>query len=458
MQIKTIWLILFLAIASLLVFQTFGLYNAFIIEKQAIEKNTNLIFRESVEKEVMIRYNMTDFKKGASYAGKLTTEQYSNFISGVEVIELDQHELREAGFYQQPAHIRGFPFEIQTLDSIFRYELQKEHLSDCFSLFYRDSTGAIIAQVDNLPESKIKKAYKTDALLIINGNRVQAYVFIAPPVVYKQMTLLLILSFIALIVLFFCIIFQTKTIFSQNKLDKLKEDFFNAFTHNIKTPLGTIKSVLSDLISGRLDNNPDKKEKFGKIAFIQVDNLQMLTERILTIAKLEAGQLKLNLFETDLNVMISELIDKYSVSHEKQVMINSSVDIPEETVVYLDTSLIKDAISNLLDNAVKYSGNSVEISIACSVINDTLHIRVADNGYGISAKDQHNIFKKFERGAAVDRKESKGFGVGLNYVKLVTELHGGKVSLSSKTGEGSEFTLSLPLPDSITLNFDKSID
>jgi two-component system phosphate regulon sensor histidine kinase PhoR len=452
MKKKSIWFVFFLAITSLLVFQAFGLYYTYSLKKDDIEKNTNALLRSSVEKEVMSRYEKGRLSKGDIFTAHLTVEEKAKFMHGVKVYKFDEQELLEAGFYQQPAHISGFPFEIQTLDSIFRRELQKEDISDIMSLFYRDSTGLLIEQAGNLPESKIKKAFKTDPLLIINGNRVQAFVVISPPAIFKQMLLLLVSSFIALIILFFCIIYQTRTIYTQNELDKLKDDFFNAFTHNIKTPLGTIKSVLSNFKSGKIINRPEMIEKFGKIAIAQVEHLQLLIEKILTIAKLEDKLLTLNLSETDIPVMINELKDKYAIFENKQIIINTTFNIDNKKIILLDSELIKEAVSNLLDNAVKYSGKVVEINIACYSTTDTLQIQVKDNGYGISPKDQHNIFKKFERGAAVDRKEAKGFGIGLNFVKNVTELHGGTVSLSSQLGEGSEFTLSLPLPESLTIN------
>ena len=262
---------------------------------------------------------------------------------------------------------------------------------------------------------------------------------------------LLISSFVTLIVLLLCIIYQTSAIFTQHELDKRKNDFFHAFTHNLLTPLGTIKSVLTTFSDKEIVFPTEKKEQYANLAIVQVDNLKMTMEQILTLAKLEKGNLKHTLSETDMNKLINELKEKFSISQQKQVTIITSVNIDKETHIYVDKTLIKDAVSNLIDNAVKYSGDFVEINIDCLIRDNTLIISVKDNGYGISAQDQLTIFKKFERGVAVDRKEAKGFGLGLNFVKYATELHGGYITLCSKEGKGSTFTLSIPLPDTKNL-------
>jgi len=402
------------------------------------------LMRSAVEKEVMIRRGMSETNKGISFIDESAFKE-DTISRSRELFDLNEQELIEAGFFQQVLHNFGFPFNFSTLDSIFSSELQKEKLSRHFSLYFRDSTGVIIEQTKNLTPSQIKKAFHTESLLIVNGKRVQASATISPPVVYQQMIDLLISSGIIVVFLFFCIFYLMKTILTQEKLNTLKNDFMNSFVHNIKSPLGTIKTVLSTFLSGDLEKHPDKKDFLGRTGLTQVENLQLLAEQVLTAAKFEKGHLVLHRSTPDMNAMIKELKEKFSVSADKPVSIQTCIEIENEKNISLDVLLIKEAISNLLDNAIKYSGKTVEIFIECKTINDALQIRVVDNGYGISQKDQEKIFEKFERGAAVDRKEAKGFGLGLSYVKYITEIHGGLVQLYSNIGKGSEFTLLFPI-------------
>ncbi|MDR2917786.1 MAG: HAMP domain-containing histidine kinase [Tannerella sp.] len=353
--------------------------------------------------------------------------------------------MKEANMFQQVLELMGKHIEINSLDSLFNEKLADIGISNDYLLVYKDSVGNIIEQIGELPSSKIDKAFHTDALLIVDGKRVQAIMDVTPDIVFRQMIWLLVASFLMLFVLVFCVIYQAKTIFTQYKLNRLREDFVHALTHDMKTPLSTINNVLSQFRSGLLDNHPDMKERFGEIGMDQVAGLQMLVEKILTIAKLERGRLLLERSDTDLPGIVKELKERFAFSKDdKQVTIRSSCDL-KDCSVYLDTTLIKDAIGNLIENAVKYSGKSVVIDVDCYIMDDRLFIRIRDNGFGISLKDQQKIFEKFERGTAVSRKRTKGFGLGLNYVKHVTEAHGGIVTLYSMENRGSEFTLVLPL-------------
>ena len=445
MKTTVIWLVTMMAIVSLLSFQALILFDSYQSKKKEIELNINTLMHESVKNEVMIRREKSDLKEGASVIDNNTFKENPKFHSH-EIFDLNEKEMIEAGIYQQLVHNYGYPFNILTLDSIFQSELQTANLSYCYVLYFRDSTGLVIEQTNDLSPKQLKKAFQTDSLLIIHGNRVQAFVVISPPSVYKQIAGLLISSCMVVFFLFFCIGYLIKNIFTQLKLNQLKNDFINSFTHNLKSPIGTIKTVLTKFITGGFDNFPVIKEKHGKVGIAQVDNLLMQTEQILTVAKLEEGQLGLNRSHSDMNEMIQELKDKFSVSNEKFISIHTSVSIGNDVNILIDRTLIQEAISNLIDNSIKYSGDSVEIIVDCDIVGKTLQIRVKDNGYGISEKDQRTIFEKFERGAAVKRKEAKGFGLGLNFVRRVVEAHGGFVKLYSHLGEGSEFSLLLPIP------------
>ncbi|MPN10122.1 Sensor histidine kinase WalK [bioreactor metagenome] len=138
------------------------------------------------------------------------------------------------------------------------------------------------------------------------------------------------------------------------------------------------------------------------------------------------------------------MVEKFKVQAKKPVEFKISFT-PENIHMQLDTTLISNAVSNLIDNAIKYSGNSVTINIRCEQKDNNVFLHIKDNGYGMSEKDQAKVFTMFERGKAVARQQAKGFGLGLSYVKSVVEAHGGAVNLSSKEGEGAEFVLVLPL-------------
>ena len=153
----------------------------------------------------------------------------------------------------------------------------------------------------------------------------------------------------------------------------------------------------------------------------------------------------MNKKEVPLSPMIEDLIEKFTIKTEKTI--HFTTDLKTEKV-YADEEFLKEAISNLIDNAIKYSGASVAITISSFCKPDgAVVIKVKDNGFGIPLKDQSRIFEKYERASATERSRkggASGFGLGLNYVFRVAEAHGGTVEVESIEGEYSEFSLSLP--------------
>ena len=199
------------------------------------------------------------------------------------------------------------------------------------------------------------------------------------------------------------------------------------------------------LRSGRLDTYPDKREKHFQILEDESEHLLSLTNKVLTLSKLENYQLRLLKEEVQLRPMLEDLIEKYTAKADKPVHFSLQL---ESEWVYADEEFLREAISNLIDNSIKYSGEEVDIQISsfCQADQSFL-IKVRDNGMGIPLKDQSRIFEKYERASAADRSRkggASGFGLGLNYVFRVAEAHGGKVSVESIEGEYSEFSLFLP--------------
>ena len=254
-------------------------------------------------------------------------------------------------------------------------------------------------------------------------------------------------TIIALIILVIGILKQIKIINKQNEMAQVREDFSYAMIHDMKTPLSSILMGARILHSGKLDDKPEKKEKHFRIVEEEAQHLLALTNKILTISKLEHQQLVLEKKPVQLHPMLEDLAEKFSLKAGKNVTFSFQLD--EETVP-ADEEYLKEAISNLIDNAIKYSREKVEIKISSNLYKNYIQIKVHDNGIGIPLAEQNRIFDKFERATAI-RKNSKrgvsGFGLGLNYVMNVTKAQGGYVSVESVEGKFSEFTISLPQTD-----------
>lgn len=263
--------------------------------------------------------------------------------------------------------------------------------------------------------------------------------------IFKRMGLLMIATAIMMIMVITCIIYQIKIIIRQDKIAKVREDFSYAMIHDMKTPLSSILACTSLLHSGKTESTPQLKERYFCIIEDETGHLLNLANKVLTISKLESHKLEMAKITFQLKPMVEDLIEKFSAKCAKPLHFTLNLQAEE---VHADEEYLKEAISNLIDNAIKYSYQTVDISI--SSLNNATHtlIKVRDNGIGISEKDVKHIFEKFERASAFKRSrlgKVAGFGLGLNYVYQVMEAHEGSVTVNSIEKEFSEFTLYIPL-------------
>ena len=309
-----------------------------------------------------------------------------------------------------------------------------------------DSTGRVLRSSVG-KELHREGILKTDSLMLdFNEARfVQGIITNPYWVIARRMTLVLIATVLIIAVAVVCVVWQVRIILRQDKVAKLREDFSYAMIHDMKTPLSSIVMGTRILETGRLDSQPEKRAQYFRILREEGEHLISLTNKVLTLAKLEHRQLRLDKTECLLRPMLEDLAAKYQAKAEKPIRYVWKLDAP---AVYADEEFLREALSNLIDNAVKYSGSEVEITFASAKRADgSIAVSVRDNGLGIPLKDQAKIFEKYERASAASRSRgggAPGFGLGLNYVLRIVEAHGGTVKLESIEGEYSEFTLVFP--------------
>lgn len=261
----------------------------------------------------------------------------------------------------------------------------------------------------------------------------------------KEMGLIVVSSFLIALLLIWCIAKQVNLIRIQRKTMQMRKDFTYAMVHDMKTPLSTIILGVGFLEKEKVDNDKELKSKYHRILKDEAQRLMGLVSKILTISKLEEGKLEMNKEEVELLPMIENMEEKFTTKATKPLTFRNNI---EAGTVFADAEYLGEAISNLIDNAIKYSKDSIEIEVNSKKTAAGTVISVRDNGIGISKKDQKVIFDKFERASASGRTFKKngpsGFGLGLNYVLQVIEAHGGIVGVDSEVGKYSEFTLLLP--------------
>ena len=251
-------------------------------------------------------------------------------------------------------------------------------------------------------------------------------------------------SILTTIVIILSIIDQINYIDEQERVKLLREDFSYAMVHDMKSPLTSIIMGTRYLHSGVLEKKPEIKEKYFCIVEDEAQHLLALINRLLTISKLEHGKLTIRKTEVDLEGMINDVVDKYEAKSSKPIHITTAL---ASTTALADEEYLREAISNMVDNATKYSKDEINIKISTSEDDTHIYIKVYDEGIGIAKSELKTIFNRYERAAEHEKNPQKtrgGFGIGLNYVLQVIQAHGGKISVKSEKGKYSEFTISLP--------------
>lgn len=263
--------------------------------------------------------------------------------------------------------------------------------------------------------------------------------------VWKSLLWVIILAVLFIAFIFFVFFYTVKEIINQKKLTKIKSDFINNMTHEFKTPIATISLAVDALKNEKVKTDETKANFF--ISIIKDENIRMnkQVEKILEAALLEKKELQLKLKELHVHESIKEAIDKFKLQlEEKKATIFLQLSAQEDIIQADDTHFFN-VLSNLIDNAIKYSKENLNIHIATTSTNDTITIVIEDNGIGMSKETMKRLFEQFYRAHTGNVHNVKGFGLGMSYVKTIVEALKGKIKVESTLEKGTAFTLEFPL-------------
>lgn len=253
----------------------------------------------------------------------------------------------------------------------------------------------------------------------------------------------LIASILLSFLLVFCLIYQTKTIFKQRRIDELRKDFIKTMIHELKRPVATLKMCISFMKNDRMMHDKAMKEDILRSSQNELDNLSSYFSKLRDLTYGDLEEIPLNVSTFSLKEVVDECIDKQNLPTDRQINIKASFDT-DATEITADRMHIANIFCNLLENAIKYSERETNICIGCRSVGDKYRIEISDNGFGIPSGECTYVFDKYFRSANVENKNIPGIGLGLCYVKLLVTAHKGTISLESKFGEGSRFTIEIP--------------
>ncbi len=228
------------------------------------------------------------------------------------------------------------------------------------------------------------------------------------------------------------------------RLERARRDFIANISHEFKTPLTAIQGFAETLLGGALDDKQNR-ERFLEIIREHALRLSRLTEDLLKLAQIEAGQLPYDARFVSFAEVVHPCLDTARVKAEKKNLIikaDCPADLPR---LYGDLQAFHEILENLLDNAVRYTSAGGRITVSAAVEGNEIVISVSDNGIGVPKVDQVRIFERFYRADAARSRESGGTGLGLSVVKHLVEAQGGRVTVESEVGNGSTFRVTLPI-------------
>ena len=343
------------------------------------------------------------------------------------------------------------PFEeridSETLENIIKSSLSKNGINTDFNfqLINHSFFGSKIIQ-KNTDLINQKNAYHGHILPGLMGRGKHEIILNFPNnhfFIAKKVWLMLISSMLLIIILIYAFYYSIQSLIKQRKIAELKNDFISNMTHELKTPITSINLACETISDDNFNFNKESVNNYLNIISDENKRLKTLVNNVLDSSFIDSEELKLSKIDVDLVDLTKQVSKRFKVlleSRNGKINITSNVD---PIITKGDKFHLSNTIYNLIDNAIKYTEVNPEINIDIQLKDSKIIIKIKDNGIGIAKANHSKIFDKFHRVSRGNIHNVKGFGLGLNYVKRMVELHNGQIYVDSELGKGSTFRIVL---------------
>lgn len=389
---------------------------------------------------------------------KLNTEQFERSIDMAQksVINrlLDYHTERNLRLiernepcFDDKTDIRDL-IPSRLLDSLVKVEFQclKIGINFDYALYNKVNNRLVAANVSDLHQGLLESRHQQSVSAIYKPGKYYLSVYVPKPSshILSKMIGWMVLSALFLLAVIFTFGLTIKTVLRHKKLSKMKSDFINNMTHEFKTPIATISIAGEMLMKQEIQSAADKVSKYASVILSENRRLQSQVEQILQSAIIENEAIQLRLKVSDIHRILHKAIQSFELRIQElsgSLTVDFQDNIPS---LMLDRTHFLSVFGNLIDNAIKYSPEVVDIRVTTSADSNGVIVKIMDKGIGIAKQNQKLVFRNLYRVSTGDIHDVKGFGIGLYYVKRIVELHGGSVKLTSTVGKGSTFEVFLP--------------
>lgn len=345
-------------------------------------------------------------------------------------------EKLQKAFIEKGVEDVQFEFAVTSNASAFNVELQTDH-------FFKEANDTVHNKsilvpilppdTDNIIETT--KPFE-HLIVVIPDYKIQ---------VLESMVWMLIFSVVFTLIIITAFGVTVQALLRQKKLSEIKTDFINNMTHEFKTPLATISLAVDALRNEKVFSQPEKMSYFSGIIKEENKRMNKHVETILQAALLDKQELKLDMKKVHAHNLIHSALNNYQLQiKDKDGKVELKLDAADDEII-ADENHFTNLLSNLFDNAIKYSKENLVLKVSTCNTSKNLQIKTQDNGIGMSKETVKRVFEKFYRAHTGNVHNVKGFGLGMSYVKTVIDVHKGRIKVDSTAGKGSCFTVEVPL-------------
>lgn len=427
--------------------QAYLVYDYFQTTRAGLIRESDTVLEEAFKKDLNLRNKKFNELNGTDTVTVATPQTDNNSFKAADLTKVKDLKGNLISVLELAVNnivSKKVPLNLSVLDSITGKVLQLRNINSDY----------IIVIIDNQTDkilSYSKKEHKTSLLQVPSKYLIYDYekgeslqlILVNPfSVVLQRMGMMLLSSLFLAIICLLAFRALYDMLARQKKLVAFKNEFLSTIAHELKRPVASLSFNLDCLSAPAFINNQSKRDMLLSKSINATTELNSTINMIVGLAKLEEGLLTLDLKPINLKELLDELKIRFISNAVKQIEIETTYQADKEFIITGDAQLLSQCFANLIDNAIKYSGNEVLIIISLSEEGRGIKVSVKDNGLGIPEAKLPVIFDKYTRVHA-DITKVNGFGIGLNYVKTIVEKHGGTVEVKSEPGKGSEFIVLL---------------
>ncbi len=328
--------------------------------------------------------------------------------------------------------------KLDKIDSLLHNDLKRKQLNIVYGLTFKKDS-ATIKKVGDFNIDKNSLSINSKSTFLPKGSSLEIDFKNETQIILKRILGGILLSAFLILVIISSLYYMLKTIKHQKQLAEVKNDLISNITHEFKTPIATISAAIESIKNFNVIDDKEKTKTYLNMSSDQLSKLNVMVEKLLETATLDGDSLQLNKEETNITELINTLVSKHKMqTDDKTITLKSEQDV---IIAKVDIFHFENTINNILDNAIKYGGNTISIHLSQTPIAFT--VIISDNGNALTKAHKEKIFEKFYRVPKGNTHDVKGFGIGLYYSKKIAEKHGGVIHLDLNKNE-TTFKISLP--------------